>query len=179
MQKVLYILSELTDSDLEWLIRTGKCDKVSQGTVLIHEGKPITAVFIVLQGMLSVQLVEKGNLELARLGEGEVVGEMSFLDSSPPSATVIAAQDSIVLTVPRAQLLAKLVQDSGLASRFYRSLALFLSDRLRHTNWHLAYGPGRMPGDDPHAQPAQSPAVKEGAPAAGDRFNRMLKRLLA
>lgn len=178
MQKVIYILSEFNDSDLEWLINTGTCDKVSKGTVLIQEGKPITAIYFVLQGMLSVRLENNGNLELAKLGEGEVVGEMSFLDSNPPSATVVADEDSIVLRLPRTELQAKLAQDSGMAARFYRAMALFLSDRLRHTNWHLAYGPGRMPEDNPNIQVPRNAAIVESAPEAGARFNRMVERLV-
>jgi CRP/FNR family transcriptional regulator, cyclic AMP receptor protein len=35
--------------------------------------------------------------EIARLGVGEIVGEMSFVDSAPPSATVTAVGECLAL----------------------------------------------------------------------------------
>lgn len=175
MKKVMYFFCQLTDLDLEWILANGRNETIPAGTVLISEGRPITALYFVLRGSLTVQLAPH-HTELARLGIGEVVGEMSFLDASLPSATVVAEEETVVLTVPRAQLAAKLIQDVGLAARFYRAIALFLSDRLRHTNWHVAYGPAHMPDEDQSAQQF-SPSVLAGAPAAGERFERMLERL--
>lgn len=133
MQKALYILAELSDRDFNWLVSEGKRKEISTGTVLIHEGEPINALYIVLEGVLAVSVEALGGKEIARLTSGELVGEMSFIDARPPSATVKAAEDSIVWAIPRAQLAAKLSQDTAFASHFYHAIAIFLSDRLRGT----------------------------------------------
>jgi hypothetical protein len=43
---------------------------------------------------------------------------MSFIDARPPSATVQALDNTIVLAVPRRELAAKLEQDAEFAARF-------------------------------------------------------------
>ena len=82
MRKVLYILGQLTDSDVEWLAYSGKRLKVPKGTEVIRFGVSLSQIFIVLDGELSVQ-TNKG-FELARVSAGEILGEMSMVDSRPP-----------------------------------------------------------------------------------------------
>jgi CRP/FNR family transcriptional regulator, cyclic AMP receptor protein len=45
--------------------------------------------------------------EIAWLGVGEVVGEMSFLDAAPPSATVTALGDGLALFLDKEALARK------------------------------------------------------------------------
>jgi len=61
-----------------------------------------------------------------------------FIDVRLPSATVKALEDSLVLSIPRQQLAAKLQQDVGFASRFYRVIATLL--RLQGMLSRLGYG---------------------------------------
>ncbi|MGA7413228.1 MAG: cyclic nucleotide-binding domain-containing protein, partial [Bryobacteraceae bacterium] len=81
-----------------------------------------------------------GGREVARLLSGEVMGEMSFVDNAPPSATVLALEPSLVLDIPRRRLNTKLAEDSAFAARFYRALAMSLAARLRHSVAALAGG---------------------------------------
>jgi len=131
MKKVLFILGELDDDDIDWILETSKHKELPIGTVLIQQGQPIDVVYILLEGELSVTTTAADSREIASLFSGEVVGEMSFIDTRPPSATVTAKTEALVLCIPRSQLAIKLKQDVGFASRFYRALAIFLSERLR------------------------------------------------
>ena len=131
MKKVLFLLSELNDDDIDWLLQAGTRQEIAAGTVLIKEGKPIDALYILLTGTFTVSIAELDHREVARLSSGEVVGEMSFLDNRLPSATVQAVEDSLVLSIPRRELAKKLQLDIGFAYGFYRALATILSNRLR------------------------------------------------
>jgi CRP/FNR family transcriptional regulator, cyclic AMP receptor protein len=133
MKKVLFILGELIEEDIDWLVEIGDRQLIPPAMVLIQEGHCVETLYILLEGELSVSAQALGGREIARLSRGEIVGEMSFVDSRPPSATVRAAQASQVFAIPQAQLAAKLDRDVGFASRFYRALAMFLSNRLRST----------------------------------------------
>lgn len=64
--------------------------------VLIEQGVPVDAVFILLEGKLAVSFKPKRDpeREIAGLNAGEIVEEMSFVDARPPSATVRAVEDS-------------------------------------------------------------------------------------
>jgi bacteriocin-type transport-associated protein len=178
MRKVLFILGQLSDLDIEWLIAAGRKEQIPAGTTLIHEGKAIDALYIVLDGLLSVTMVALGGQEIARLGSGEMAGEMSFVDARPPSATVLALQDSMVLAVPRRQLVAKLEQDAPFAARFYRALATFLSDRLRGTVSRLGYSEGQSLQEDIEYSDELDDNVLDTVHLAGTRFERILKQLM-
>jgi len=177
MKKVLYILAELSDLDTDWLMANGTTVKVANGTILIHEGKAIDAVRIVLDGAFRVSIAG-GKTELARLSTGEILGEMSFIDSKPPSATVTAIEDSVVLDIPKNKLTAKLKQDPGFAARFYRALVLFLANRLRNTVNRLGYGKEEPSPEILDSADELDSSLLEAVSMAGARFDRMLKKLL-
>jgi CRP-like cAMP-binding protein len=176
MKKILFILGVLTDADIDWLLYVGRREELAAGTVLIREGKPVDAVYIVLTGSLTVSIEALSGKEIAYLTSGEVVGEISFVDTRPPSATVTATQETLILSVPRQQLANKLVDDTGFASRFYRAIALSLSDRLRNTVGLLGYGKD-LPSESVQLIDDLSPTVLEHLPLARSRFESLLRRL--
>lgn len=191
MRKVLFLFGQLNDDDVEWLIAHGGTRQVGEGEILIHQGQPIDAVFILLEGRLAVVLGGPGGAggrEIARLNAGEIVGEMSFLDSRPPSATVRGLEESTVYAIPRRVLAARLAAEQGFAARFYRALAIFLATTVRERHRGLLTGAAGEPagadvaggaGADDGADPDELDAnVLDNVYLAGDRFNRMVKRLI-
>lgn len=139
MKKAYLILSELNNDDLNWMIQQGKKHRIVPGEKLIYENQQVHALYIILSGSFSVLIEDLEDKELARLTSGEVVGEISFVDSHLPLATVKALEESMVLEIPRFQLNAKLDKDLGFASRFYRGISRCLSDRIRSTVLRLGY----------------------------------------
>ena len=85
MRKALYLLGQLSDADVEWMIANDSRLRLAPGAVLIREGQPIDALYLLLQGALDISYAETGGNKIIRLGAGEVVGERSFLDERPPS----------------------------------------------------------------------------------------------
>lgn len=138
-KKVLFILGGLDDKDLSWIMSRGKTQVIPPGETLIYEGRTVSALYIVLKGLLSVSIFPNGKRELARLSEGEVVGEISFIDNRPPLATVKAVEESLVLAIPRYELIAQLHKNSGFASRFYQGISMCLASRMRGTVRRLGY----------------------------------------
>jgi CRP-like cAMP-binding protein len=88
-------------------------------------------VSVVLDGIFDLRFDQTGTRSMGRLGPGELVGEMSFLSGEAASASVVALEASRVLALPRAVLDEKIAADTGFAARFYRSLAVVISRRLR------------------------------------------------
>lgn len=170
MKKVLYILGEFDDSDAEWFVQAGQKVNVPDGQAIVVEGEPSDSLFFVTGGTF---LVASGpaNTELARLGTGEVVGEISYVDHRPPNATVTAVEDGRVLAIPRAALTNKLESDSLFASRFYKAIATFLADRLRNTVHQLSGEDGASAFDELDLDELHSLSQ------AGVRFERILRRL--
>jgi signal transduction histidine kinase len=105
------IFSELSDAEAEELWRAGRRLAVVPGELIIEEGVPGEALFIVLSGELEVTK-HGGDREitLATRGAGEVLGEMSLLERTPRTASVRATQPGELLAIGQAefrQLLAK------------------------------------------------------------------------
>jgi len=173
MRKSLMMMGILDDSDVEWLTACGEQQYIAAGTVLIQEGRPIDALYILLDGRLAVSVGSMKQEPIAVLLSGEVVGEISFVDSRPPLASVSAIEDSHVLAIWRVKLLAKIDRDPSFAARFYKSLAAFLADRLRSVT-------GRI-GDrgQSHADAADelNDDIMDHVSLAAVRFDNMLKRL--
>lgn len=178
MRKVLFLFGQLNDDDVEWIIGTGRRQPVTRGDVLIRQGVPVDALFFVLEGRLSV-LLGKQEREIARLNAGEIVGEMSFVDARPPSATVRGLEDATVFALPKAVLQGKLERDSGFAARFYRALAIYLSTTVRERHRMMNAGADADLDEVQDDADELDPNVLDGVYLAGERFDRMVKRVLA
>jgi bacteriocin-type transport-associated protein len=199
VKEALFMFAELRDSDIDWLVSAGQVEKLAPDKILIHAGRPIDALYIILDGLLSLLLPEgdcdplslcfKGleqtrtyQKAIAHLSRGEVVGAISFLDFRPLPATVRTAKESLVLAISRQQLATKLQQDMGFAARFYRMLAIQLSNSLQgvmgrmgcsqHTYNRFHSMDAAVEYDDELDIDALG-SVSQGAA----RFNWMLKRL--
>ncbi|MEM6319314.1 MAG: cyclic nucleotide-binding domain-containing protein [Bacteroidota bacterium] len=129
MKKVLFLLGVLEHQDIEWMLDEGELKTLNKGEVLIQQGQNITHLFLALSG--SFRIVGTNEVEIAQVGSGEILGELSFIDSRVPSATVIAKESSEVLQIAKSVVKEKLEEDARFAARFYYSIASLLSHRLR------------------------------------------------
>jgi CRP-like cAMP-binding protein len=171
MRKVFYILTRLNDEDVDWLATVGRRERCEVGSVLIRQGHAIEALIFVLDGQVSVTVDGIG--EIARLGSGEVIGEMSLVDESPPSATVTVVQPTQILAIDKPLLVARLDGDAAFAARLYRAIAMFLSIRMRNTVRRVGYGNAPVATEE-----ELDLALLDTIHVAGARFDRMIKELL-
>jgi len=178
MRKVLFLFGQLNDDDVEWMTTAGHKRFIAGGEVLIRQGVPVDALSILLEGRLAV-LLGAQEREIARLNAGEIVGEMSFVDARPPSATVKALESSTVLALSKTLLNDKLSRDMGFAARFFRALAIYLSTTVRERHRMLGYGEGVAPGELEDDADELDPNVLDGVYIAGERFDRMVKRVMS
>ncbi len=183
MRKVLFLFGQLNDGDVEWMLAHGTKRTVPEQGVLIHQGVASDSVFILLEGRLAVWLKPRRGpeREIARLNAGEIVGEMSFVDARPPSATVKALEDSTVFAIPKSTLSARLAANEGFAARFFRALAIFLSTTVRERHQAIGQGSDLGPAEDQEEENEADELdanVLDGVYLAGERFNRMVRRLI-
>lgn len=177
MRRALLILGILSDGDIDWLAAAGNTQKLPPGSLLVQEGKPLKALYVLLQGRLSVRAETRPDEEINRLLPGEVVGEVSFLDSRPPSASVVADGESTVLAVPRTKLSAKLDSDPMFASRFYRSLGVFLAHRLRlSTDFDAVAGISNSLSTEEEVSDEIDPELLDSISLGAKRFEYLLSR---
>lgn len=130
MTSLIFLLNELDNEDLDWIISKGVKKDIAEGETIIYQGEPINHLFIVLEGQYQVL---SDNREIALVKPGEVLGEISFVDPRPPIATVRARTKGCVLCVSKVELNFKLFRNTGFASRFYRGISVCLAERLKRT----------------------------------------------
>jgi CRP/FNR family transcriptional regulator, cyclic AMP receptor protein len=176
MRKALVILGILDDSDVEWMISAGKRERMAAGSMLIQEGHSSDHLYIVVEGAFAVRLGALQGKQIAELRAGEMVGEMSFVDARAPSASVVALEESLVLSIPVASLRDRL-NDPPFAARFYRALAVLLANRLRNTVTSLGYGRASNDREEAHMGEEIGPTMLETLGLAGARLDLMMKRL--
>lgn len=170
MKRALFFLGQFSNRDVEWLIHNGQKMELSGGEKLIQKGNFIDSLYIVLSGQLSVSAENGDKEDIATLGTGEVVGEMSFLETRPPSVSVIAKKTSVVYKISRKDIELRFTANLDFKANFYYALALFLSNRLRKTTDQLGYGTPEEEED------LIDTKILDGVAKAGSHFGQILHR---
>tara|TARA_Y100001954_G_scaffold69434_1_gene75981 strand:+ start:25166 stop:25516 length:351 start_codon:yes stop_codon:yes gene_type:complete len=100
------------------------------GTFLMREGEESSTMYLLIKGQLEV-LKRKGDTEkpIGKINEGDLVGEMSFLDNSPRSASVRASENSEIFPIPRESFDETFLE----LPDWYKTLHRTIVDRLRKT----------------------------------------------
>jgi CRP/FNR family transcriptional regulator, cyclic AMP receptor protein len=176
MRKVLFVLGQLSDTDVDWLANNGTRERIAKGTMLIKSGTRIEDLYIVLDGNMAV-LAPNGAL-LGHVASGDILGEMSFIEAGKTSASIRVEEDSRVLKLSGRAVTRKLTEDVQFAARFYRALAVFLADRMRNTIRNLGFGSVDDDSEESQSEIDELDAnVLDNLHLAGARFERMLKKL--
>jgi CRP-like cAMP-binding protein len=110
------------------------------GEEIIRQGSQSESIFIIRRGQASVELAGTATRAiLASLGVDDICGDMAFLDKGRATASVIAKDEEVEVDEIHAKELREMFEAfPRLASRFYLSLALLLSQRLKDTSRELA-----------------------------------------
>jgi serine/threonine-protein kinase len=103
------------------------------GAAIVTENEEADAAYLLVEGRCTVRKQAGGEeVELRRLGPGDVFGETAIFSSAPRTATVQALDDVTVMVVDRESLTTGLGLDSW-RGRFVRALA----DRFREVDDRL------------------------------------------
>jgi extracellular factor (EF) 3-hydroxypalmitic acid methyl ester biosynthesis protein len=128
----------LTSDDLRVLAEKARRVSFAAGAVVLSEGMETKGIFVLRSGRVKIEKRFSNPPQMiTTLGPGEVFGEVSFIDDQLASASVIAIEDSEADILEKAEVFSLLASVPGLSSRFYQSLALKLSERLRATTDNL------------------------------------------
>jgi CRP/FNR family cyclic AMP-dependent transcriptional regulator len=156
------LLRYISEEDEVRLLAGANVRVCADGEVILCEGDRLRSLFVLLAGAARVERRHCGfDVEIARLEEGELFGEMGFIEDYPASASVVACGSCRLQVVNEDRVRAMTVEHPEFAGRFYRSLAELLSRRLRASSApglsEFSWGPGGF----------QRPQVEAAAVALG------------
>jgi CRP-like cAMP-binding protein len=121
-------LEFLTPNDWILFFDRAKDLHFRNGERLLQHGKQTKIVHVVVKGYVRI---EAGARRVATLGPGQVCGEMAFLENGVASANAIAEGEVVTRSIEWSALTDLFEMFPHVASRFYQSLAVSLSQRLR------------------------------------------------
>jgi CRP-like cAMP-binding protein len=84
--------------DRRALVEKFRAREVKKNEIIINEGDRADGLYVVLSGEVEAR---KGDQVLSRLKEGELFGEISLLQKTPATATVMATRRTSLLRLPR------------------------------------------------------------------------------
>jgi len=159
VKEALSLFAELQDRHLDWLIAVGQRQQLPAGSLLQRVNRPIESLQIVLDGSLSLNLpsFSKSDLsfeqnsaqEIARLGRGDIFGEMRSLQFiatfySIPNFQVQTLRDTEVLSIPYWRIFSKVLHDVEFALHYYRTLAQFMASKYQTILTQIGFLAGQV-----------------------------------
>ncbi len=122
-------LEYVTQNDWMLIVDRAKRSLFKKDDVLIQAGKQSKTVYLLVKGTARVESATKA--PIAKLEPGEICGEMAFLENGVASANVVSTGNLEACAIEWTALLDLFELYPHLGSRFYRSLAVNLSRRMR------------------------------------------------
>ncbi len=129
------LFQHLTYREQHEVISVAQTRAFPAGTMLMREGEPGGDLFIVLEGLVTI---ERGGLPIARVGAGGHIGEMGLVDAGARSASVRAADPIRAMVIRRDDVLTLMQREPTLAVKLLWAFVQVLSQRLRATNIELS-----------------------------------------
>jgi CRP-like cAMP-binding protein len=129
-------LKYLTANDLALLGTISQRRSFRPREIIIAINSRPSALFIVVKGSAVVEVMR--GIPIAKLSPGDICGEMAFVEGAAASASVVAETETEVDVLEVSGLTDVFTHHPHLEARFYRSLALLLSHRLRATSAQLS-----------------------------------------
>jgi CRP-like cAMP-binding protein len=137
------VFKGLDPSQLQALGQSGSTGELAAGETIIEEGRQVTELFVVLRGELEVFLPKTTSrltrVRIARVGAGSCIGEYSFVDRNPASASVAARASTEIFRISHAEFERCLEADPPIGRTVYRNLLRVLVTRLREDNQLLDF----------------------------------------
>ncbi len=98
--KKIDILSELEDEEIKQLYSLMRQVNPEAGRAIFNQGDPGNEMYVILSGSISISVETSagGMVEVAVLGSGQFLGEMSIFDNAPRSATCIVKENAELLS---------------------------------------------------------------------------------
>ena len=119
----------LPEEALAVLAGTASFLTFAPGEAVVREGEASRALYVIAKGEV---MVVRGGQTVARVGEGEVFGEMAFLSGAPRAATVRAGTRLAVVEVDSRALGALLVERGDLAEELAERMAARQQELAAH-----------------------------------------------
>ena len=88
------LFASLDRKTIKRLAAQGKQRTYAAGEVIVREGAPASALYVIISGRAHVQLPDGGGGPPPHLGAGDFFGELALIEEHPRSATIVADEQT-------------------------------------------------------------------------------------
>ena len=136
--RAVAILRELTDEELAAFASLFEIRTVKASERIIEEGTPVTAFYIVCDGVVHARrLAQKRELLLTRLGVGAFFGEISLFDPGVATASIYAMKPTRLAVVDYDRLRNFMSVNPATGYKIVSGMMAEMARRLRQTSSRL------------------------------------------
>jgi hypothetical protein len=135
--RALPIFEGLGDGELRKIARLCQQKLYRPGERVFGKGDSGIEAYVVMRGQIDI-FIEEASRPIASVANGQILGELAFLDGIPRVAVAVANQASILLVIQRSAFNQLVQREPHLGMVVMRNIALELSNRLRRSNVALS-----------------------------------------
>jgi CRP-like cAMP-binding protein len=170
------LLDGIEAGELNELARVMRQREVPAGKVLWREGEEASAMLLIVEGLVSVELHLPGDrtVELSTVGPGEMLGELPMLDAGRHSATARVVEPARLLSLSRADFAALVSRGHPTAFALKRRIAHLACSRLRRQLAAVSDTLGADAANEPPVEPMHRFADMEFCGPPDSRYVRRL-----
>jgi CRP-like cAMP-binding protein len=132
--KKIPLFTGLLPSQVRELFAEGEVQDFASGSVLCKEGEESRFLFILLRRQIAVQ---KEGETIAHIAPVEIVGEMGVITNSPRCATLVAEEETTVMTIAKSRFNYAIGMDAELAATIYKNVLTSSFAKLLTMNDHF------------------------------------------
>ncbi len=125
------LLFSLNEVHREWLLGASREMELPTGAILVQEGQQIEHFYVLIEGVMSVFHPEQPDKPIASVGPGQVIGELSFVERRPASASVKAVERCMLLMIPFELVRQESDRDMAFRADLSEVLLRTVANRLR------------------------------------------------
>lgn len=114
------LFANVSRRHLKHIASLGRARRYAPGTSILRAGDAATAFFVLIDG--TVRVVPASG-RARRLRAGDFFGEMALFDDAPRSATVVAEDEVLTMTISHKAFSKLLKQEPSLSRELLRALA--------------------------------------------------------
>jgi CRP/FNR family transcriptional regulator, cyclic AMP receptor protein len=137
----VYLFTDLNADERASLAKIAEEMTLPARFPIFGAGDPATALYLIKDGSVRLTVTSSGGklIDVATLGSGSHFGEMALIDGAKRSATAETLEPTFMFRFDYAKVTALLDRSPTTAAKLYRSLARFLSNRLRQTTTDMSF----------------------------------------
>lgn len=129
----LPVFVDLGDGELRKIARLFTQKLFRPGEKIFNRGDIGNEAYVIMRGQIDIVLEENAT-PIASMGNGQIFGELAFLDGAARVAMAVASQASILLVMQRSAFNNLVQREPHLGMVVMRNIAIELSNRLRRAN---------------------------------------------